>query len=194
MDFVLLAAGGLAALMFLLRRLPGVVTTSSPAPSSPAPQPANLPAPPPSLAWSPAELAVLVGEIAAEESYGRPALAKAIITVESSWNPGAIGVADSVPRNAYDPGDSIGLMQLKIATARAYVPWANGALELLDAPTNIRAGIRFLADLERKWLGTYGLDGVIQMYNLGETRFRQGERTAGYLEKVRRALRAYGVS
>jgi soluble lytic murein transglycosylase-like protein len=147
----------------------------------PAPDKAADPIGPtaPANVWTVPELKVLAGEIADEETVSAP-LVKAICDVESSWNPRA--------RNDGDRPPSIGLMGLKVPTARAYVPWVESEEDLYDPPTNIRGGARFLKDLWNKHSAQYGLDGVIQMYNLGETRFLNGERSSSYLLRVRNRL------
>lgn len=135
--------------------------------------------------WSPADVKALIDEICAEENYGRPQLAKAIARTESSFDPRAVNPGDHAPTDAVDQGDSAGLMGLKVPTARAYVPWVESIEDLYDPFTNVRAGVRFLKDLEIKYAGTYALEGVVQIYNLGETRFLKGERSPDYLARVR---------
>jgi len=144
--------------------------------------------------WSTQDLAALANRIVEREGYNRPELVHAIISVESSWNPRAVNVADSAPRDAVDAGDSFGLMGLKLATAQPFVPGAESYKDLWDPEINITAGVRFLAELERKWLGEHGVAGIIQMYNLGETRFRKGERNSSYLGKVQQRISSYNLA
>jgi len=160
-------------------------SAGAPAPSSSpdASRPTALPIGPPTpdaTGWSKADILTLIPEISEEVGYGRPELVRAIAIKESSLNPNAINTTDRPP--------SVGLMGLKVPTARGYVPSVSTEMDLFDPPTNIRAGTLFLKDLERKYLTSYGLDGVIQMYNLGETRFRMGERAPFYLSSVRALL------
>jgi soluble lytic murein transglycosylase-like protein len=164
----LVAAGYIATAS---RRLPAPRTGPEPTPESPGPPP-----PTDSPAWTSAELRELIRSIALEEDYRRPELVEAIARVESSFNPSAVNRADAPA--------SIGLCQLQLQTARAYVPWIDREEQLLDAPANIRAAVRFLKDLEHKHGRNYGIAGVIQMYNLGEPRFHAGKRSPEYLRRV----------
>jgi hypothetical protein len=144
--------------------------------------------------WSAGDLAALVNRIVTREGYHRPELVHAIIAVESGWNPNAVNKGDSAPRDQVDEGDSAGLMQLKVRTAQVFVPGVENLSQLLDPETNITAGVRFLAELERKWLSEYSIAGVIQMYNLGETAFRNGERNSGYLGRVQAKIQSYNLT
>lgn len=129
--------------------------------------------------WTREDLITLIRQISEEEGFGPSAhVALAIAEIESGFNASAV--------NPQDP--SFGIMQLQFSTARAYVPWITHADDLLSPHVNIRAGVRFLKDLSRKHLSQYGLDGVIQMYNLGETRFIAGARVPAYLVRVRSAM------
>jgi len=144
--------------------------------------------------WTARDLAALVNRIVEEEGYNRPEVVHAIIAVESGWNPNAVNRADHAPVDQVDEGDSAGLMQLKVRTAQVFEPTAETVKSLLDPVVNVRAGVRFLATLERKWIGTEGIGGVIQMYNLGETRYRNGERNTGYLGRVQAKIQAYNLN
>lgn len=169
-----------AALWYLSRSrtAPPAATPKDPEPS---PSPQGPPAPETTV-YTKNEIVNLIRETCEVENYNGVILIRAIVGVESSYNPRAINTTDRPP--------SVGLMGLKVPTARYYVPWIEREEQLFDAPTNLTAGVRFVKDLERKWLGSYGLDGVIQMYNLGETRFRAGERSPQYLARVRSILAA----
>jgi soluble lytic murein transglycosylase-like protein len=81
----------------------------------------------------------------------KPELVRAVIVVESGFNPRAIS-----RRGA------IGLMQLLPATARRY-----GAFNAFDPEQNIRAGARYLADLIERY-GEQRLELVLAAYNAGE--------------------------
>jgi len=173
---VVAVIGGLA--LFLSRKGPSLAG-ATPADPKPSPSPQGPPAPEMNV-YTPNEIVNLIREVCAEENYNGVSLIRAIVGVESGYNPRAINLKDRPP--------SVGLMGIKVPTARYYVPWIEIEEQLFDAPTNLRAGIRFVKDLENKWLASYALDGVIQMYNLGETRFLKGERSPDYLARVRASL------
>lgn len=104
-----------------------------------------------------AEPAVSVREYArrcaayyAREHHLDPALVRAVIQVESAWNPGAVSSAGAM-----------GLMQLMPGTARRY-----GARHPFWIHENIRAGTAYLADLVGLFHGDLRL--VMAAYNAGE--------------------------
>ncbi|MBV8402713.1 MAG: lytic transglycosylase domain-containing protein [Gammaproteobacteria bacterium] len=80
----------------------------------------------------------------------RPELVRAVIVVESAFNP-----------NAVSNRGAIGLMQLRPATARRY-----GVANAFDPEQNIKAGVHYLRDL----LTRYGndLELTLAAYNAGE--------------------------
>ena len=171
-----LILGIIAIAVFVLAARRATAPAPPPAgPGSPAPEPAGPPDPGP-RPYTRAELKEIIRDLAQELRYNRPELAIAVAEVESSLR------ADAV--NRVDSPASIGLMQLQLATARYYVAWIDREEQLMDPFTNIRAGIGFLKDLERKHYGNHKIAGVIQMYNLGETRFLAGKRSPDYLRKV----------
>ncbi len=88
---------------------------------------------------------------AADAANVRPELVRAVIVVESGFNPRAIS-----RRGA------IGLMQLMPSTARRY-----GAFNAFDPEQNILAGAHYLADLITRY-GVDKLDLVLAAYNAGE--------------------------
>lgn len=94
-------------------------------------------------------------------------LLKAVATIESSENPNAIG----------DEGRSIGLMQVSLVVGQSY---GMNNEDLLNPDLNIQVGSGFLKEMTDK----YGLEGGIQAYNLGETKFRKGITSPVYLDKV----------
>lgn len=104
------------------------------------------------------------------EEYGIDwKLIKAVAIVESSENPASIG----------DAGKSFGLMQVQETVGRFY----GVTKDLLLLPKeNIKAGAAFLRDMINK----YGIDGGIQAYNLGETKYRKGLKSPTYLSKVKK--------
>jgi len=79
-----------------------------------------------------------------------PELVRAVIVVESAFNPRAVSRRGAV-----------GLMQLRPATARRY-----GVADAFDPEQNISAGVRYLRDL----LARYGndLELTLAAYNAGE--------------------------
>ena len=87
---------------------------------------------------------------AARSHAVRPELVRAVIVVESAFNP-----------NAVSNRGAMGLMQLRPATARRY-----GAANAFDPEQNIRAGVHYLRDL----LTRYGnnLELTLAAYNAGE--------------------------
>jgi soluble lytic murein transglycosylase-like protein len=87
---------------------------------------------------------------AARSQAVRPELVRAVIVVESAFNP-----------NAVSNRGAVGLMQLRPATARRY-----GVANALDPEQNIRAGVHYLRDL----LTRYGnnLELTLAAYNAGE--------------------------
>jgi len=123
-------------------------------------------------------------ERAARDATVQPALVRAVIVVESGFNPLAIS-----RRGA------IGLMQLLPATARRY-----GAFNAFDPEQNIRAGTYYLAALIDRY-GGENLELALAAYNAGENAVeRYGGHIPPYREtrayvpnvlKVYRALRAH---
>jgi hypothetical protein len=90
-------------------------------------------------------------------------LLKAVITVESNYNPRAVS-----PRGA------VGLMQLTPVTADRYGTKEErqtpAARRMLDARTNIFTGARMLADLTRRY---GGIDIALAAWNAGEGTVRR---------------------
>jgi soluble lytic murein transglycosylase-like protein len=81
----------------------------------------------------------------------QPELVRAVIVVESGFNPRAISKRGAV-----------GLMQLMPGTARRY-----GAFNAFDPEQNIFAGAHYLADLITRY-GSEKLELVLAAYNAGE--------------------------
>ena len=103
---------------------------------------------------------------AAGDARVRPELVRAVIVVESGFNPRAIS-----RRGA------IGLMQLLPATARRY-----GAFNAFDPEQNIHAGAHYLADLISRY-GSDQLELVLAAYNAGENAVeRYGRRIPPFKE------------
>jgi len=86
----------------------------------------------------------------AREHHLDPALVRAVIQVESAWNPGAVSSAGAM-----------GHMQLMPATARRY-----GARHPFWIHENIRAGTAYLAELVELFHGDLRL--AMAAYNAGE--------------------------
>jgi soluble lytic murein transglycosylase-like protein len=102
---------------------------------------------------------------AASESTVHPQLVRAIIVVESAFNPKAVSRRGAA-----------GLMQLLPKTARRY-----GASNVFDPQQNITAGTRYLRDL----MARYGnnLELVLAAYNAGEDAVeRYGKRVPPFAE------------
>ncbi len=123
-------------------------------------------------------------ETAAFANTIHPEFIRAVILVESGFNPRAVS-----KRGA------IGLMQLRPETARRY-----GVLDIYDPAQNIRAGSRYLSDLMTLFDSNTEL--VLAAYNAGEAAVaRYGGRIPPFKEtrnyvpsvlKVYRALTAQG--
>ena len=116
---------------------------------------------------------------AARASGIDPALVHAVIAAESNYDP-----------NAVSPKGAVGLMQLMPDTARRY---GVKDRELKFPEKNIRAGVRYLADLLRMFEGNLTL--ALAGYNAGEgVVFRYGKRIPPYPETeayVPRVLQQY---
>jgi soluble lytic murein transglycosylase-like protein len=103
---------------------------------------------------------------AAGAAHVQPELVRAVIVVESGFNPRAISRRGAV-----------GLMQLLPTTARRY-----GAFNAFDPEQNIYAGAHYLADLIARF-GIDKLELVLAAYNAGEDAVeRYGRRIPPYKE------------
>lgn len=87
---------------------------------------------------------------AAKSSTIQPALVRAVIVVESGFNPRAVSKKGAV-----------GLMQLRPSTAKRY-----GVKNIYDPEQNIRAGTRYLKDLLVRF--DSNLELALAAYNAGE--------------------------
>ena len=87
---------------------------------------------------------------AAKKSALQPALIRAVIAIESAFNPRAVSSAGAQ-----------GLMQLHPSTARRY-----GVDDAFDPEQNIHGGARYLGDLMRRYGNN--LELVLAAYNAGE--------------------------
>ena len=113
-----------------------------------------------------------------------PALVKAVAMVESSLNPYA--------KNPTDP--SWGLMAVMPILAEDFGivrDWHNPSdaeiAMIRDPQTNLNIGAWHLNRLLEK----YTFDESVQMYNVGETGYRNGRRNLDYLSKVKRWYDVY---
>ncbi|MCT4609574.1 MAG: lytic transglycosylase domain-containing protein [Pelagimonas sp.] len=128
------------------------------------------------------EIAATYGKDLLRESVGTrvsPALALAVVAVESSGKSGAISSAGAQ-----------GLMQLMPATAQRF-----GVKDSLDAAQNIRGGIRFLDFLMEKFDNDPIL--VLAGYNAGENSIAEHDGVPPYAETrdyVPKVLAAYQVA
>jgi hypothetical protein len=112
----------------------------------------------------------IITRVAAEQGVD-PALVRAVIQVESNYEP-----------RARSPKGAVGLMQVMPATGRQY-----GFTNLYDPSTNIRAGVAYLKDL----LSRLPLALALAAYNAGESAVQRfagippyGE-TIQYVSRVR---------
>lgn len=113
-----------------------------------------------------------------------PALVKAVAMTESSLNPYA--------KNPDDP--SWGLMMIMPILAEDFGivrDWHNpteAEISMLrDPQTNLNIGAWHLNRLLEK----YTFDEAVQMYNVGETGYKNGRRNSDYLSKVKRYYNVY---
>lgn len=103
--------------------------------------------------------------------YGVPvALARAVVRIESNFNPKARGSAGE-----------IGLMQIKPATARM-MGYSGSSRGLYDPETNIRFGMKYLAAAHK--LGGGETCGTILKYNAGHAARRMNPVSKRYCGKV----------
>jgi soluble lytic murein transglycosylase-like protein len=116
---------------------------------------------------------------AAREHRVDPALVRAVIHAESSFNPRAVS-----------PKGAKGLMQLMPSPARSL-----GVDDPFEPGDNIRGGTNLLADLKRKFNGNVRL--ALAAYNAGEGAVRRHNgippyrETQDYVAKVLRLRAAY---
>ncbi len=102
------------------------------------------------------------------------ALAHAVVTVESNYNPKMRGQAGE-----------IGLMQVKLGTARG-MGYRGSAKELYEPATNIRYGMMYLGQARK--LAGGDLCGTILKYNGGHGAKRMSRGPLAYCGKVRQLI------
>ncbi|WP_292624895.1 lytic transglycosylase domain-containing protein [Mesorhizobium sp.] len=113
-------------------------------------------------------------------SNGVPvSLAKAVIMIESSFQPNQVGSAGE-----------IGLMQIKPSTARM-MGYSGSIKDLYDPETNIKYGMKYLAMARNLGGGT--TCGTILKYNAGHGAKRMNPMSAAYCGKVKVQLAALGA-
>lgn len=92
-----------------------------------------------------------------------PALIKAVIASESSWNPGALRVEAQINDASY------GLMQILLKTAQGMLPGVTPS-DLFIPSTNIDLGTRYLAGV----LQQFGYPDGVAAYNAGPGNVSRG--------------------
>lgn len=118
----------------------------------------------------PSDLAALIA--AKAHKHGVPiALAHAVVTVESNYNPTVTG-----------GGATIGLMQIKHPTARG-LGFAGTVKELYDPETNLEWGMKYLGTAYR--LAHGDLCGTILRYQAGHRALAMTPAASAYCAKVR---------
>ena len=120
-----------------------------------------------------AEVAAIRGLIAkhAAENGVPFKLANAVARIESTYRP-----------NVSSSAGALGLMQIKPGTAHD-VGFSGSRRELFDAETNIRFGMKFLAQVYRKSGGD--LCGTVMRYNSGAYARRMNASNRAYCNKAR---------
>ncbi|GGK42592.1 transglycosylase SLT domain-containing protein [Salinarimonas ramus] len=123
-----------------------------------------------------AHLALVTME--AERNAIPAALAEAVVTVESSWDPAALGALDEV-----------GLMQVRPGTAAML--GFDGTTQALRAPSvNVRYGVRYLAEAWR--LADGDLCETLMKYRAGHGETRMSARSVAYCVRAIAHLKSIG--
>jgi soluble lytic murein transglycosylase-like protein len=155
--------------------------TDSPADPANVPPPRRMPHRPPDPArWLPQQLDALIHASAREFSH-EPSLLKAIIDVESGFNPRAVS-----------PKGARGLMQIMPATGKRFGV-NQPERDLFEPSVNIRAGAQYLRFLRDLFADRMEL--VVAAYNAGEGAvMKYGQRIPPYAETqdyVRKVMARY---
>lgn len=112
-------------------------------------------------------------------SHGIPTdFARAVVKVESNWNPRLTGAAGEV-----------GLMQIKHGTAR-YIGFAGTRDELYEPDTNVRWAMKYLADAWELADGDMCL--TVLKYQAGHQATSMTRAASAYCSRVRRHMAAAG--
>jgi Transglycosylase SLT domain len=161
---------------------PDIVTAPPPPESKPfSPAPAANPAPPLSAAGGRSEAIQRFRAIAKREAEARglpPAIADAVMRIESNYNP-----------NARGKDGEYGLMQVMPPTARM-LGHAGPVEQLADPEINIRLGVRYLAEAWR--LGKGDICTATMKYRAGHGETRFSELSVLYCTRVRQHLASIG--
>lgn len=104
------------------------------------------------------------------------ALAHAVVRHESNFQPNVRGKAGE-----------IGLMQIKLSTARA-LGYTGSAKGLYEPSTNVQYGMKYLAQAQK--LGGGSICGTILKYNAGHGAKRMNPTSAKYCSNVQAYMRA----
>jgi soluble lytic murein transglycosylase-like protein len=151
---------------------PAAATTHSPqnvgGPFVPMPKPHQA-------KLTPGDIVVLVENTAV--AHGVPLeLAHAVVRVESNYNPTLTG-----------RGGTLGLMQIKYATARG-IGYSGTAKALMDPAVNLEWGMRYLAGARK--LAKGNVCGTILRYQAGHRAVRMTHAAAQYCGRVRHIMAA----
>lgn len=120
----------------------------------------------------PDDLAALIAAKAHKHGVPVP-LAHAVVTVESNYNPRAVG------------GSALGLMQIKHATARA-LGFTGSREDLFDPATNLEWGMRYLGGARR--LAKGDVCGTVLRYQAGHRAAAMTSAAAEYCTKVKHVM------
>jgi soluble lytic murein transglycosylase-like protein len=122
---------------------------------------------------TPGDIVLLVENIAV--AHGVPLeLAHAVVRVESNYNPGLTG-----------RGGTLGLMQIKYATARG-IGYSGTASALMNPAVNLEWGMRYLAGARKLAKGS--LCGTILRYQAGHRAVRMTHAASQYCGRARHIM------
>jgi soluble lytic murein transglycosylase-like protein len=113
----------------------------------------------------------------ARENALPAALANAVIRIESNYNSRIVHAGN------------YGLMQIKLATARA-VGFSGSAAELLDPDTNLHYGLKYLGSVYQQSQGDLCL--TVMKYQSGHRALRMTASNRAYCRKVKGLMMASG--
>ncbi|MBW0005720.1 MAG: transglycosylase SLT domain-containing protein [Hyphomicrobiales bacterium] len=105
------------------------------------------------------------------------ALANAIIRIESNYNPRVVHAGN------------YGLMQIKLATARA-IGFGGSPADLLDPDTNLRYGLKYLGSVYQQSQGDLCL--TVMKYQSGHRALRMTASNRAYCSRVKGLMTAAG--